>query len=277
MRNDADDELTQLPSLRATDDEPAALREQPAAKVTSDTLGMASSMRGNADKPASTAPIWVLVAVLAVVLTGLGWWSFQQIVLLQRQLVATQESFARISEEAAGRLQEVSGKVVATESSVTSESEAVKLRVKQLETQLANVQRQQQVLSEQQKQTAQQSGHLQDTLKQQQSEQATVQTALANVSKEQTAQSASLQKLLALEPALAALQTEVQRVAKASQNNAQLQQVQDDLLILRSELETRTAQNESQASLDAFRQQVTANITTLQTQLRYLQQQLPPQ
>ena len=56
---------------------------------------------------------------------------------MEQQLVATQESFARISEEAAGRIQDISGKVVATESSVTSGSEALKLQVKQLENKLA--------------------------------------------------------------------------------------------------------------------------------------------
>lgn len=63
-----------------------------------------------------------------IALGGLGWWSFQQISLMEQQLVATQESFARISEEAAGRIQDISGKVVATESPVTSGSEALKLK-----------------------------------------------------------------------------------------------------------------------------------------------------
>ena len=53
-----------------------------------------------------------------------------------QQLVATQESFARISEEAAGRLQDISGKVVASEANVNNGSEALKLQIKQLEAQL---------------------------------------------------------------------------------------------------------------------------------------------
>ena len=53
-----------------------------------------------------------------------------------QQLVATQESFARISEEAAGRLQDISGKVVASEANVNNGSEALKAQIKQLETQL---------------------------------------------------------------------------------------------------------------------------------------------
>jgi hypothetical protein len=74
----------------------------------------------------------------------LAWWSFQQISLMEQQLVATQESFARISEEAAGRLQDISGKVVASQTNVTSDSEALKLQIKQLESKLQDQSQQQQ-------------------------------------------------------------------------------------------------------------------------------------
>ncbi|MCC1795090.1 hypothetical protein KSI77_24050, partial [Salmonella enterica subsp. enterica serovar Indiana] len=81
-------------------------------------------------------PLWALVGALLIAFAGLAWWSFQQISLMGQQLVATQESFARISEEAAGRLQDISGKVVASEASVNNGSEALKQQIKQLETQL---------------------------------------------------------------------------------------------------------------------------------------------
>jgi len=87
-------------------------------------------------KSASTGPLWALVGALLIAFAGLAWWSFQQISLMGQQLVATQESFARISEEAAGRLQDISGKFVANEASVNNGSEALKLQIKQLETQL---------------------------------------------------------------------------------------------------------------------------------------------
>ena len=74
-----------------------------------------------------------LLAVLVSVAWGIDFLRMEQ------QLVATQESFARISEDAAGRLQDISGKVVATESSVTGENEALKLRLKQLENKLAEL------------------------------------------------------------------------------------------------------------------------------------------
>src|SRR3546814_15035400 len=64
-------------------------------------------------RSASTGPLWALVGALLCALAFLAWWSFQQISLMEQQLVATQESFARISEDAAGRLQDISGKVVA--------------------------------------------------------------------------------------------------------------------------------------------------------------------
>ena len=103
-----------------------------------------------APKSASTGPLWALLGASLIALAGLSWWSFQQISLMEQQLVATQESFARISEDAAGRLQDISGKVVATESSVTGENEALKLRLKQLENKLAELGKQQQTVGTQQ-------------------------------------------------------------------------------------------------------------------------------
>ena len=78
--------------------------------------------------------------------------------MLEMQLVATQESFARISEDAAGRLQDISGKV-ATESNVTTESEAVKLRIKQLEQQAIDLARQQQAFATEQQSLAGRQGN----------------------------------------------------------------------------------------------------------------------
>lgn len=134
MRNDARDDFDNVPTLRAdTDDhdEPASSfgarerttvysRNTPVIKV----------------KGPSTGPLWAMICALLVAVGGLGWWSFQQISLMEQQLVATQESFARISEEAAGRLQAISGKVVASESTINNGSEALKLQIKQLEEQL---------------------------------------------------------------------------------------------------------------------------------------------
>jgi len=133
MRNDANDELDNLPSLTPERREDfAEPREEPAARnscVTSSKVPVA--------KGASTGPLWALVGALSFALAGLGWWSLQQIGLMEQRLVATQESFARISEEAAGRIQDISGQVVATESNVTSRIQALNLPVQQLEHPLA--------------------------------------------------------------------------------------------------------------------------------------------
>ena len=108
MRNDANDDFDDVPSLRADtfddDDIPPTAR----TSVHSRTPPVVKV------KAASTGPLWALVGALFFAFIGLAWWSFQQISLMEQQLVATQESFARISEEAAGRLQDISGKVVAS-------------------------------------------------------------------------------------------------------------------------------------------------------------------
>ena len=103
MRNHAHDDYDDVPTLRAgTHDDDELM---PAHVVRS---------RQKAARGASTAPLWALLGASFIALAGLGWWSFQQISLMEQQLVATQESFARISEEAAGRLQAISGKVAAS-------------------------------------------------------------------------------------------------------------------------------------------------------------------
>lgn len=138
MRNDAHDDFDDVPSLRADtlddDDFPVTAR----TSVHSRTPPVVKV------KAASTGPLWALVGALFFAFIGLAWWSFQQISLMEQQLVATQESFARISEEAAGRLQDISGKVVASQTNVTTDSEALKLQIKQLQSALQDQSKQQQ-------------------------------------------------------------------------------------------------------------------------------------
>jgi len=130
MRNDAKDDFDNVPSLRADLGDDDDFVPTAATSVRSRTTPVVNVKR------ASTGPLWALVGALLIAFAGLAWWSFQQISLMGQQLVATQESFARISEEAAGRLQDISGKVVASEASVNNGSEALKLQIKQLEAQL---------------------------------------------------------------------------------------------------------------------------------------------
>ncbi|HBZ98065.1 MAG TPA: ATPase, partial [Pseudomonas sp.] len=165
MRNDAHDELDNIPSLTAGRDrvEPYPAPDlEPIRKgsgdYTDDTRPRQKRRPASGGK-ASTAPLWVVVLALLISLGALGWWSYQKIAMLEMQLVATQESFARISEDAAGRLQDISGKVVATESNVTTESEAVKLRIKQLEQQAIDLARQQQAFATEQQSLAGRQGN----------------------------------------------------------------------------------------------------------------------
>lgn len=278
MRNDTHDELDVFPGLRAEVDEDERYAEPGAAR------------RPSAPPPPPVAPqspragagnglLWALVVALLIALGGLGWWSHGQISLMSAQLVATQESFARISEEAAGRIQDISGKVVATESSVTSESESLKLRIKQLETRQAELVKQQETLAQGQ---AGQDRRLQQVDGQIKTQQTSLTQAGAQVKKLGEEQAALKSEQAALKTAqggaerlqtqLASLSTEVAALKKADATQA-IRRVEQDLLVLRSELENRPAQNDT-AEFDAFRAQMTRNINTLQSQVQNLQQQI---
>ncbi|MEG0248871.1 MAG: ATPase, partial [Pseudomonas sp.] len=137
MRNDAQDDFDNVPTLRAV------AREDDDFDAVSAAHGHIVAGARKAPRAASTGPLWALLGASFIALAGLGWWSFQQVSLMEQQLVATQESFARISEEAAGRLQAISGKVDASESSVSTGSEALKLQIKQLQASLAEQGKQQ--------------------------------------------------------------------------------------------------------------------------------------
>ncbi|WNF46010.1 ATPase [Pseudomonas sp. SG20056] len=278
MRNDAHDELDHVPSLRADHrdhDDYAAEQAEPARSPGYGRAAAAAPV-----KTASTGPLWALVGALMIALGGLGWWSFQQISLMEQQLVATQESFARISEEAAGRIQDISGKVVATESSVTSGSEALKLQVKQLESKLAELSKQQQGVSGQSSEQSKRLEQLAAQLKGQEGGDAKLEGILNKLSAEQAVlknEQATLKSALAgqskLDEKLAGLSGEIDVLKKQGNPNQAIARVEQDLLVLKSDLETRTA-GSSTAEFDAFRAQMTRNISTLQAQVLNLQQQI---
>lgn len=257
MRNDAHDELDHLPSLTpGRREEFAEPQDEPAPRPQRAPAGPA------AGKGASTGPLWALVGALSIALGGLGWWSLQQIGLMEQRLVATQESFARISEEAAGRIQDISGKVVATESNVTSGSEALKLQVKQLENRLAE-------LGKQQQQAASAQAALDKRLQALSSEQA----ALKSAQGEAKAAQAELAKL---DGRIKSLSGEIDTLKQQGNPAQAIQRLEQDLLVLRSELDSRPAASAgpNTAEFDAFRAQMTRNINTLQSQVINLQQQL---
>ncbi|MGL6247196.1 ATPase [Pseudomonas sp.] len=284
MRNDANDDFD-LPSLRADvpddDDFPATARTSvhsrtaPAVKV----------------KSASTGPLWALVGALFFAFAGLAWWSFQQISLMEQQLVATQESFARISEDAAGRLQDISGKVVASQTNVTSDSEALKLQIKQLETQLLDQSKQQQGVvgqtSDLDKRLAQmtaQTTDLDKRLAQMTAQDTEHQTANTQLQAQVKALSTELAALKSapddsskFDAQLKSLGADIVALKKQGNPSAAIERLEQDMIVLKSQQDNRPTPAQgatNTAEFDAFRGQTTRNINTLQAQIQNLQQQL---
>lgn len=274
MRNDALDELDNVPSL--TTDSRDRDRETFGRGAEAVERGP-SSARGVQPVPvrsASTGPLWALVGALVIALGSLGWWSFQQIGQVQQSLVATQESFARISEEAAGRIQDISGKVVATESTVTSGSEALKLKVKQLEAKVAELGKRQQKLIDQQGGQDKRIEQAVAGLSSQQGTSAQFDGQLKKLTSEQATLKTAAGDLGKVQEQLKGLSTQVEALKKLGNPNQAIGRLEQDLLVLRSELDNRPAPSSSTAEFDAFRAQMTRNVSTLQAQVQNLQQQL---
>ncbi len=296
MRNDAHDELDNIPSLTAGRDrvEPYPAPDlEPIRKgsgdYTDDTRPRQKRRPASGGK-ASTAPLWVVVLALLISLGALGWWSYQKIAMLEMQLVATQESFARISEDAAGRLQDISGKVVATESNVTTESEAVKLRIKQLEQQAIDLARQQQAFATEQQSLAGRQGNQDQRMEEQgkrlerlgsdvQSQQGTT-ASLAETVKTLGSEQATLKSTLDEQAKLAgridSLSKDVAVLKQGGNQSQAISRLEQDILVLRSELENRPApaNNTNTAEFDSFRAQVTRTINAMQGQIANLQGQI---
>jgi chromosome segregation ATPase len=203
----------------------------------------------------------------------LAWWSFQQISLMEQQLVATQESFARISEDAAGRLQAISGKVVASESSVTGENEALKLRVKQLEGKLTELLRQQQLASSQALGQSKRVEQLSNDLRGQVDASMQLNTKLQGLTAEQAGFKSAIAELAQADTQLKTLAVDLAELKKQGNANQAVARFEQDMLVLRSELDN-LPQPSSTAEFDAFRGQVSRNVSTLQAQVQNLQQQL---
>lgn len=285
MRNDAHDEFDDVPSLTPDrrDQDDFDPEPQPYVRAGAPAKAAATS------RAASTGPLWALVGALSIALGGVGWWSFQQISLMEQQLVATQESFARISEEAAGRIQDISGKVVAAESSVTSGSEALKLQVRQLESKVAELTKLQQAAGGQQsgqdkrieqlaadlKTQQGDSGKYADGLKALGGEQGTLKSELAAVKSELATLKSGQADAGKLAAQVKSLAGDVEALKKAGNSNQAIDRLEQDLLVLKSQLDNRpAASGNSTAEFDAFRAQTTRSVNTLQAQIQNLQQQI---
>ncbi|MDC7814672.1 ATPase [Pseudomonas sp. BLCC-B112] len=274
MRNDAHDDFDDVPSLRADplDDDvfptTSAVRERTTVHSRSAPVAKA--------KGPSTGPLWALVGALFFAFIGLAWWSFQQISLMEQQLVATQESFARISEEAAGRLQDISGKVVASQTNVTTDSEALKLQIKQLESRLQDQSRQQQGVAGQATDLDKRLAQMTAQTAEQQAANAQLQTQVKALSAELASLKGAQADAGKLDTQLKSLSADLAALKKQGNPSAAIERLEQELVVLKSEQDNRpAAQNgASTAEFDAFRGQVTRNINTLQSQIQNLQQQI---
>ncbi|MDR0280988.1 MAG: hypothetical protein LBJ37_24250 [Paucimonas sp.] len=284
MRNDARDDFDNVPTLKAVerDDDDFAPAAHP------------RTARKRAAKAPMVGPLWALLGASFIALGGVAWWSFQQISLMEQQLVATQESFARISEEAAGRLQVISGKVSASESSANTENEALKLQVRQLQASLSEQGKQQEGVAGQAGELGKRLEAAMTQVSQQQAAnaqlQAELQTQLKAVAQELTALKSAQLDGGKIDGQIKAVADEVAVLKKAgvdgSKIDAQLksqaaatQRLEQDLIVLKSEQENRpvaaaSGGGTSTAEFDAFRGQMTRNINTLQSQVQNLQQQI---
>ncbi|NVZ70240.1 ATPase [Pseudomonas costantinii] len=270
MRNDAKDDFDNVPSLRADHGDDDDFEPTPATSVRSSNTKVVKV------KSASTGPLWALVGALLIAFAGLAWWSFQQISLMGQQLVATQESFARISEEAAGRLQDISGKVVASEASVNTGSEALKLQIKQLETQLL----------EQGKQQVGVAGQT-TALDQRLAQMTAGTTDLSNANAKLQGQVQALTEAVAALKAaqgdagkrdteIKDLSADVAALKKQGNPAAAIARLEQDLVVLKSAQDGQSANSDvpTNKEFDVFRIQTTRNITTLQSQVQNLNQRL---
>ncbi|MDY7068271.1 hypothetical protein PsexTeo8_47740 [Pseudomonas extremaustralis] len=267
MRNDANDDFDNVPSLRADLGDDDDFEPTPATSVRSRNTPVVKV------KSASTGPLWALIGALLIAFAGLAWWSFQQISLMGQQLVATQESFARISEEAAGRLQDISGKVVASEASVNTGSEALKLQIKQLETQLLEQ-------GKQQLGVAGQATELDKRLAQMTASTTDLSNANARLQGQVQALTDTVASLKAAQGDAGKRDTELKElaadVAALKKQSATIARLEQDLVVLKSAQENQPANSDAPTNkeFDVFRIQTTRNITTLQSQVQTLNQRL---
>lgn len=275
MRNDSFDEIDDLPSLSI----------EPRDRDVVAPVARAES-RPNVDVPLRNPVnglLWALLLAALIALAGLAWWSYTQMSLMSQQLVATQESFARISEEAAGRIQDISGKVVATESSINAGTETLQRQMRQMEGKLEALNRQIRVQeAKQDKRLDAQQGELKaqqvaagkrdERLKAQAAELAALEGTSEQINKLRAEQGKQIETFLALDKVLKTLTKDVQALKKLNAGPA-IKRLEQDLLVLRSEL-TGLPKGTGTTEFDTFRAQMTRNITTLQTQIQTLQKQI---
>lgn len=276
MRNDTFDEFDDVPHLSTDAADRDEFGHHPRRVVEPNGRPLPQPVK----RGGGTGALWALVAAMAIALAGVGWWSHQQLLLMEQQLIATQESFAKISEEAAGRLDDIRGKFVANESNGMSDREALKLQVKQLQGRLAEQAKVQQAsLSEFDGAQGKRLAQISDDLKAQQENAAQLVAQLdgklKTISDEQAKFKNVQADLATANQQIQALNTEIANLKKQGNQSQAIKSIQDDLMLLRAEVDGRQGQASSDTKeFDVFRIQVMRNINTLQQQMQNLQQQI---
>lgn len=309
MRNDAHDEINDLPSLSAVCTETT---DQSATVAAVEPL-TENQAQINTPASSSSKAVGILSAVsfaLVCASASFVWWSMQRMQLLEQQLVATQDSFSRISEDAEGRIKAISGQFTATESSVLGDNERLKMRLNKIESAAVETAKQQQISTaahaaqltkisnelstlvdalavmkkhnEQQQQVLEQQKNTLNTVQQElRTGLASYQQQLTDLQKTSTQHQQHFAQLSEQEKKLAHIATQLTALQKNTVDSADLTRLQQDMLILRSELEQRSSTTSSAhngpslADFDAYRAQTNRTISTLQEQVRHLQKNAP--
>lgn len=276
MRNDTFDEFDDVPSLSTDAADRDEFGHHPRRVVEPSGRPVPQPVK----RGGGTGALWALVAAMAIALGGVAWWSHQQLLLMEQQLIATQESFAKISEEAAGRLDDIRGKFVANESSGTSDREALKLQVKQLQGRLAEQAKAQQTsLSEFDGAQGKRLAQISADLKAQQDSAAALITQLdaklKTLADEQEKLKSVQKDVATANQMINGLSGDIATLKKQGNQSQAIKSLQDDLMLLRAEVDGRQGQASSDTKeFDVFRIQVMRNINTLQQQMQNLQQQI---
>ncbi|WP_205342271.1 hypothetical protein [Denitrificimonas caeni] len=314
MRNDTDDDFDEQLNPSSGRIEPQFNR----SKVDIPLLDSPIAFSAQAAAPRrSNKALGALSALTLAILCSsavFGWWSMQRMQLLEQQLIATQDSFSKISEDAAGRINDITGKVSATQTSVLSDNEALKMRLNTLENSAVDTQKKQHIslaeyasrltqLTGQVATLNERSSRLSSALESQQeaatqrdtilsAEQsnlskqlATQRTELLQLAEKTQTHQQQLVQLDELKTRLKNITTELATLQNNSAASADLTRLQQDILILRSELEQRAAPTPvaaparntgpSLADFDAYRAQTNRTISALQEQMRTLQKNTP--
>lgn len=307
-RQDPDEGMTgrDRSGLRATDDrDPLLTPGTDHEPVRGGDAGIRTPVRLE-PRESGNGALWALCGALTLALLGFGYWSHQQQAQLQQQLVATQNSFARISEEAAGRIQDITGKVSATESSLSVAEETRQTRLETMQEQLTALAERVDAQDSETRAAAEAGDDIAAGLATQRANQQTLttqtgelaeliaaQASRISAAEAQAAENATQLQSLAgdvsgLTGSLARLDQLEARLVTQTQAAATLKQRVDELaqagsgadleralLILRTEMEERQKYTqEALQSIDAFRAQVNGAIVTLREQIANLQQQL---